>query len=114
MDRSDISLIACCGLYCGACGAYKKKKCPGCAGNVKASWCAVRKCCLEKKFSSCADCGDFQDKSSCGKLNNIISKTISLFTRSDRPAGIKKISELGYERYAAFMSGNGLHSVKKN
>ena len=111
---NNVTLIANCGLYCGACGAYKKKKCPGCAGNVKAAWCAVRACCIEKKYRSCADCADFPDKASCRKLNNNISRLIGLFTRSDRPGCIGKISELGYDKYAAFMSENDLHSVKRS
>ena len=84
MSKDNIvSLVAYCGLYCGACEAYKSKKCPGCAANEKATWCRVRKCCADKKAMSCADCGDVSDKASCGKLNNIISKTIGMFTRSD-------------------------------
>jgi hypothetical protein len=31
-------LVAHCGLYCGACGAYLKGRCPGCHENVKAGW----------------------------------------------------------------------------
>ena len=111
---NSASLIASCGLYCGACGAYLKKKCPGCAGNDKASWCGVRACCIENKYRSCADCANFPEPSACGKLNNAISKLISLFTRSDRPGCIKKIRELGYDGYAGFMSENGLQSVKKS
>ncbi len=112
-DQNIVQLVAYCGLYCGACGAYKKKKCPGCAANEKASWCKVRKCCIEKKIKSCADCADMADKASCGKLNNFISKTIGLFTRSDRPGCIRKIVELGYDHYAEFMDKNNLQSVKR-
>jgi len=28
---ADEKLVAKCGLYCGACGAYLKGRCPGCA-----------------------------------------------------------------------------------
>ena len=44
---SDPKLVAFCGLYCGACKAYLKERCPGCHDNEKATWCKVRTCCLE-------------------------------------------------------------------
>jgi hypothetical protein len=112
--QNSAELIAYCGLYCGACGAFIKGKCAGCAKNVKASWCKVRECCIEKKYKSCADCGGFEDKTACGRLNNFVSRLIGLFTGSDRIKCVKKISELGPEAYAEFMSANGLHSIKKN
>ena len=56
---SDPKLVAFCGLYCGACRAYLKDRCPGCHDHEKASWCKVRICCLEAGYSSCADCTEF-------------------------------------------------------
>lgn len=110
---ADEKLVAKCGLYCGACGAYLKERCPGCAGNEKASWCKVRKCCNERGYGSCADCGDFQRYEDCGKLYNFISRTISLFTRSDRPASIRRIKEIGRAAYAAEMAAARTHAVRK-
>ena len=52
---ADPKLIAYCGLYCGACGRYRKDSCPGCQQNQKASWCKVRTCCMDGNLQSCAD-----------------------------------------------------------
>ena len=101
---ADQDLVAKCGLYCGGCGAYLKEKCPGCAGNEKASWCKVRACCLERKFSSCAECGDYSAYEDCRKLNNFISRLIGLFTRSDRPASLRRVKATGLAQYAAEMA----------
>ena len=38
---ADPKLVAYCGLYCGACGAYLRGRCPGCIENYKATWCKV-------------------------------------------------------------------------
>ncbi len=83
---SDPKLVAHCGLYCGACRAYLKGKCPGCHENEKASWCKVRSCCISNGFATCADCKEFPDPNECKKFNNFISKLFGLIFRSDRPA----------------------------
>jgi len=111
--KADAALVAKCGLYCGSCGAYLKEHCPGCAGNEKATWCKVRSCCSERKYASCADCGDFKTLEDCSKLNNFISKAVSLFTRSDRPGSLRRIKETGCAAYAAEMAAARTHSVKK-
>lgn len=107
------NLIAYCGLYCGACKSYLLDKCPGCAKNEKASWCKLRECCISNKYLSCADCTTVKDVRECKKTNNFISKTISFFTGSDRPACINFIREKGYEAFAAEMSSKKLQSIKK-
>jgi hypothetical protein len=109
----DKNLIAFCGLYCGGCKIYKKGKCPGCRKNEKASWCKVRKCCLESGKLSCADCREFATASECKKFNNIFSKFFALVFRSNRQACIDRIKEKGYENYAQEMTERGVHSLKK-
>lgn len=111
--QNDKNLIAFCGLYCGACGAFLREKCPGCAQNSKATWCKIRACCMEKSILSCADCTEFADKKECGKLNNFISKATSLFTRSDRPACLQRLKETGYEGYAKEMADKKAQAIKK-
>ncbi|HNW44162.1 MAG TPA: DUF3795 domain-containing protein [Elusimicrobiales bacterium] len=111
--KADENLVAKCGLYCGACGAYLKGRCPGCAGNEKASWCKPRKCCAERKYGSCADCADFKAYEDCGKLYNFISRAISLFTGSDRPGSLRRIKEIGRAAYAAEMAAARAHAVKR-
>jgi hypothetical protein len=54
---AEKNLIAFCGFYCGACGAYLKQKCPGCRENAKAGWCKIRACNLENNYQSCAELG---------------------------------------------------------
>jgi len=109
----DKNLIAYCGLYCGACGKYLNDKCLGCKENVKASWCKIRSCCIENKYSSCADCKTISSANDCKKFNNFISKIFAFIFKSDRNACINKIKECGYESFAEYMASNKLQSIKK-
>lgn len=106
-------LVAFCGLYCGECGRYKNKKCPGCKDNVKAAWCQIRKCCLENGRLSCAECSVHANPSECKKFNNLISKLFGFIFGSDRQASIDMIKEKGYQGYAEEMVRRGTHSAKK-
>lgn len=110
---SNLSLISFCGLYCGECPSYKKQKCPGCAQNVKASWCKVRSCCLAKGLGSCAGCDEFPDVKECKKHNNFISKMFGLFLNSDRAKGIEFIKSNGYEEFAIHMTQLKRGSMKR-
>lgn len=101
---ADPSLVAYCGLYCGACGSYLKERCPGCHGNVKAGWCKVRACNIERKYASCAECTDFADPRDCRKFNNFVSRIFGLVMRSDRPACIAQIRSLGLDGHAREMA----------
>ena len=103
--RADAALVACCGLYCGACGAFLKGRCQGCRENARAGWCKVRACCLERGYASCADCADHADPATCGKFDNFVARAIGLVLRSDRRACVLKARELGSDGYAAFMAG---------
>lgn len=110
---SDPNLVAYCGLYCGACMAYQKERCPGCHENAKASWCKVRSCCRDGGLSSCAECGEFSEPKDCKKFNNLISKIFGLIFRSDRAASIRQIREIGIEGHADDMAGKRRHTIKK-
>ncbi len=110
---ADPNLIAYCGLYCGACGAYLKGKCPGCKKNDKAAWCQVRACNREYQYASCADCKQVGAFAECGKLNNFMSKIFAFLFRSDRPAGLAMIRQKGYPAFARHMAENKLQSLKK-
>lgn len=116
MEKKEVlankDLIAYCGLYCGACGAYLKGKCPGCKDNVKATWCKVRTCCIDNKYLSCADCKDI-DLMSCKKYNNFISKMMGVILNSDRGACIKRIRVTGYENFASEMAKEGKQTIKR-
>ena len=109
----DVKMIAFCGLYCAACGKHKKGSCPGCAENMKATWCKVRSCNLEHGYKSCADCKEYTNAMDCKKFNNIFSKFFALVFRSNRQACINMIKEQGYENFAAYMAEKGLQTIKK-
>jgi hypothetical protein len=110
---ADSSLVAFCGLYCGACGSYLKGRCPGCQKNEKASWCKVRTCCLKQEFASCADCKENKDPMECRNFNNFISKLFALVFRSDRAACIGRIRKLGIKEYAAEMASSRQMTKKR-
>ncbi len=108
----DSSLVAACGLYCGACKKYLIGKCPGCAENIKATWCKVRTCCIETKIQSCADCKTISH-AECKKLNNFIAKIFSLIFKSDRNACLCRIKEVGYENFTQEMTDSKMPTIKK-
>ena len=106
-------LVAFCGLYCGACKKYLNKKCPGCAGNEKASWCKVRSCNMDHNYKSCAECTEFKNVMDCGKYNNFIARVVGFVLRSDRAACVKRIKEIGLEAFAGEIAATGKMSIKK-
>ena len=109
----DEALVACCGLYCGACPSHHKGRCPGCRGNVKATWCKVRTCVTAKGTASCAECTEFPDAKSCAKFNNVISRVIGFFLNSDRGACIARIREVGRPAFAAEMAAKRKHHLPR-
>ena len=110
---SDATLVAHCGLYCGACRAYRKDRCPGCHGNDRATWCKVRSCCIEQKLATCADCSEFHDPKDCGKFNNIVAKLFGFVFRSDRAACIRQIRQLGVQGHADDMARHKRQTIKR-
>ena len=110
---SDPELVAYCGLYCGACGAYLRDRCPGCHENQKATWCKVRSCCIDNQYSSCADCKQFDDPNDCKMFNNFVSKIFAFIFRSDRAACIQQIRKSGIQGHADKMAASKRQSVGK-
>jgi hypothetical protein len=110
---NEVKLIAFCGLYCAACGKYLNGKCKGCPENEKATWCAVRTCCKNNNYKSCADCKEFSNAMDCKKYNNFMSKVFGFIFRSDRNACIEMIKKEGYENFAKYMTENRLQSMKR-
>ena len=109
----DPTLVAYCGLYCGACGARLKGRCPGCHENAKASWCKIRTCCREHGYASCADCTEFHDPNECVRFWNLLSRVLAFFYGSNRQAGIYKIRELGLDGFAAYMAEHRLITLPR-
>ena len=110
---ADAQLVACCGLYCGACGSYLKNRCQGCRGNLKASWCKVRTCCMTEGYATCADCKQHDDPAACGMINNIIARLFGLLFRSDRAACIRQIKSLGVQGHAVAMAEARCQTIRK-
>ena len=109
----DAELVANCGLYCGACGAYLKGRCPGCHENKKATWCKVRSCCMERQYATCAECVDHPNAMDCRKFNNGISKLFGLLFRSDRAACIRQVKQLGVQGHAENMAQNERQTIRR-
>ena len=103
--------IAACGLYCGACRKFQSGKCPGCLKNEKASWCKIRQCCIDKGFSTCAECS--MDVKECRTYSNFIGKVFSVLFNSDRPACISYIRQNGMEAFAEEMTRRGCQTMKR-
>ena len=111
--KADPQLVARCGLYCGACRAYRAGRCRGCAENAKASWCKVRSCCSDHGHATCADCAQFADARACRKFNGWIPQLIGLVLRSDRPACIDRIRAVGCDAFAAEMAARGQQTIRR-
>lgn len=110
---ADTELVAYCGLYCGACGSYRRGRCPGCHENHKASWCKVRTCCRENGYASCAECQTTAEPRDCKKYNNIIARLFGLIFRSDRRACIVQIREIGLQAHAERMASQEAQTIRR-
>lgn len=110
MEKTDN--LAFCGLYCGNCGKFKKGKCPGCQKNKKASWCKIRKCCLEHDYSTCANCMEKTPRQ-CKNYNNIFAKFFEVVFKSDRKGAIEYIKEHGAISYISLMEEKDSMVLKK-
>ena len=110
---ADATLVAACGLYCGACRKYLAGKCPGCRRNEKASWCAVRTCNQQAGQNNCAQCIRYTDPMQCGKFNNVFSKFFALVFRSDRAACIAQIRAQGLDGHAQLMAGKKAQTLRR-
>ncbi|NLW49945.1 MAG: DUF3795 domain-containing protein [Candidatus Brocadiaceae bacterium] len=109
----DKESVAYCGLYCAACGAHVKGRCPGCHDNQKAAWCKIRSCCRENGYATCADCATYADPRECRKFHNVVSRLFGLIFRSDRRACIRRIREIGRAAYAEGMAADGRHAMRR-
>ena len=96
--------LAPCGLFCGNCGSLKRGRCKGCQVEPGFKRCPVRLCAVEKKITTCAECADFKaprDFRECRKIHNPISRVISFFTGSSRPAALALLRDKGLVAYLA-------------
>jgi len=110
---TDAQLVSYCGLYCAACQAYRRDRCPGCHENPKASWCKVRTCCIENGYSTCAACTTTPEPRDCKKYHNLIARLFGLIFRSDRRACILQIREKGLDAHAEIMAARQKPSMPR-
>lgn len=88
--------LAYCGLVCSQCGAFIRGRCRGChSPKPMHSRCLVKRCAVERKIASCAECNEFADLHDCRKLNNFVSKLFGLVFRSDRIGNLERIRRGG-------------------
>lgn len=104
--------IAACGLYCGACRKFRQGKVPRLPGQCQSELVQNPQCCHAHHYSSCADC-TLIPLEACKKFYNPIAKIFALVFRSDRPACIRRIREIGYDRYASEMNLSGRQTIRK-
>jgi hypothetical protein len=102
------NLIAYCGIYCGACPSFTSGGCEGCRSKsaksaVRYKQCAVKPCCVENGFFTCADCTIYASTKECKKYNPLLLRIASWVEGSDRSKAIEMIKEKGLTECAAFM-----------
>ncbi|HVZ79213.1 MAG TPA: DUF3795 domain-containing protein [bacterium] len=101
---AEPALVACCGLYCGACPSYLNGKCEGCRKSRKNGWCAVKKCVEASGIRTCAECARYPDPAQCKKFNNFISKVMGFVLNSNRAACVAEIKRVGPKVFAEEMA----------
>lgn len=102
-DVMSLEEMGCCGAYCGSCPVLKGGVCKGCKigylngmRDIEKVKCAIKKCCMQKGFISCADCPDLAE---CHTLNGFHSKNGYKYTKYKQ--AIDFIKENGYVRFFA-------------
>ena len=93
--------LGCCGAYCRTCKEYIKRACKGCKigydtneRDITKAKCAVKVCCIEKGYSTCADCGTFND---CTIVNSFYNKNGYKYSKYRQ--NTLYIKEHGYEEF---------------
>ena len=109
----DETLIAYCGLYCGACKKFIKEECLGCYQKGRYKKCKMRPCCLENNYRSCADCKEFEHVMECKKFTNPLWNILEFIFGTKRSASIDFIREKGYSSYANHMAEKKLAVIKR-
>ena len=98
MPETSAELVAYCGLFCGACGSFRRGRCVGCLEGGGFASCKVRSCVVDKGYRTCADCDEYLD---CKLLSNFIAKIFALVLRSNRIGNLTGIKRDGIEKWAA-------------
>ena len=110
-------LVSYCGLYCGACTAYQNGKCKGCKGDspncaIGYRACKVRPCCMEKRYSTCAECKEHPCVQKCKDFNPLFMRAGCFLSGTSRSRGIEMIKEKGEKAFIDFMAGKKWVAIK--
>ena len=98
--ESSSVIVACCGLVCSDCGAYRRGRCQGChTDKPMYRHCTVKACVQFRQYTTCADCTPYRDLTQCGKLHNFISRIFSWLFGTDRIGNLYRIREVGLEAF---------------
>jgi len=117
MEKSKTHLISYCGFYCGAFPKFTKGECQGCKGDnpkcaIGYTKCQVRPCCIERGYSSCAECTEFTSVKQCSKFNPFMIRFGQFITRTNRRMGIELIKEKGEDFFVEYMKERNWVTVK--
>jgi hypothetical protein len=100
---SRLALVACCGYYCGGCGAHLIGRCEGCRQSARLSGCKVRACCLSAGYTTCAECAVYPDPRTCPVYLDSVNGSSGSLLRARRAACIDRIRKVGLEVFAREM-----------
>ena len=103
VNAMSLEEMGCCGAYCGSCPVIKNGACKGCKlgysdglRDLEKARCAIKKCCMQKGFVSCADCAKMPE---CPTLNEFYSKNGYKYKKYKQ--AIDYINGHGYEDFLA-------------
>ena len=61
--------------------------------------CPVKKCNIERGYSTCAECAEYEDLRKCKNLNNWISKIFGFIFRTNKLRNLERIRKIGLEKF---------------
>lgn len=69
--------------------------------------CKVKKCCIDRQFSTCAECNEFANLRECRNLHNLISRIFGFIFRTNRIGNLNRIRELGIDQFTKEVTAEG-------
>jgi len=101
MNYSDKEYMGCCGAYCKTCFGITEELCKGCKigyingeRDLNKAKCKMKVCCMEKKYSTCAECPKFE---TCNIINEFFRKNGYKYKKYQE--AIMYIRNSGYESF---------------
>lgn len=61
--------------------------------------CKVKKCCIDRQYTTCAECNEFVNLKECGKLYNLISRFFGFVFRTNRIGNLNRVREVGIDQF---------------